>query len=410
MSLHESLALRRRWIGLFALLCACASRAAAPVAGPPATTFPQAEAFESAPLPEPLRGDAVDAALSSRFLGASRAAGLRADGRLAALALAIADDSKAASRPPSYPLVSYHARRVGMAEPTPQVWLASGPSAEALAPAMERAIADASRTSRLTHAGAAARTVPGGVVMALALSTRAFSLLQPVPRVIAPGRAVRLDAELASGYRAPTLAVTDPDGRVTRESLGPDPHFIYTLQPERTGEYTLELLAVGPEGLTVIAIVPVMVGGELVTVAPVEEPAQVEGDAQEVTEHLLRLIRDERKKRELPALAVDARLTQIALAHSQDMVEHGFIAHTSKRTGDASARIARAGLKARLVLENIGRGYSASELHRGLMESPGHRGNILHPDARQLGIGVVAEREGDRYAFIATELLTQLED
>ena len=42
------------------------------------------------------------------------------------------------------------------------------------------------------------------------------------------------------------------------------------------------------------------------------------------------------------------------------------------------------------------------------MESPGHRGNILSPDARELGIGVVAETEGDRLAFLATELFTRL--
>jgi uncharacterized protein YkwD len=396
-----------RWIALV-LLGSCASQMPAPATSV-GSELPQAPSFESAALPDSLRGDAVDAALQERFARATAGARLHTDGRLAELALAIADDSDAASRPPSYPVVSFHARRVGLAEPTPQVWLASGPSVEALAQSLERAIADAARTSRLTHAGAAAAHVPGGVVMALALSNRAFQLRKPVPRKVPTGTEVRLEAELARGYGAPAIAVTDPDGRVTRESLGPDAHFVYTLRTAHAGEYTLELLASGPEGLTVVAMVPVMVGGELQTRAPSVDGAPVESDARAVTEHLLRAIRDERKKRKLPALAVDVRLTQIARSHSEDMVEHGFIAHTSKRTGDATARVEHAGLKARLVLENIGRGYSASELHRGLMESPGHRGNILHPDARQIGIGVVAEREGERYAFIATELFTQLE-
>ncbi|HEX5661326.1 MAG TPA: CAP domain-containing protein [Polyangiales bacterium] len=397
-----------RSIALVALLLgSCAAQTPAPATSLGAE-LPQVASFESTALPEPLRGDALDDRLRERFARALQAAQLQSDGRLAELALAIAEDSDAASRPPSYPVVSYHARRVGLAEPTPQVWLASGPNTESLAVSLERAIAEAARTSRLTHAGAAAARVPGGVVMALALSNRAFALRQPVPRQVAQGSDVRLEMELAAGYGAPTIAVTDPEGRVTRESLGPDARFIYTLHPARAGEYTLELLASGPEGLTVVAIVPVMVGRALEARAPTVDRGPVESDARAVTEHLLRAIRDERKKRKLPALAIDVTLTSIALAHSQDMVEHGFIAHTSKRTGDATARIARAGLKPRLVLENIGRGYSASELHRGLMESPGHRGNILHPDARQIGIGVVAEREGDRYAFIATELFTQL--
>jgi uncharacterized protein YkwD len=398
---------RRRIAGL-ALLVGCASQTPALVSTA-SEELPQASSFESATLPGPLRGDAVDDALTNRFLRATEAAGLHADGRLAQLALAIADESGTASRPPSYPVVTYHARRVGMAEPTPQIWLASGPSSEALAPSLERAIADAARTSKLTHAGAAATRVPGGVVMALALSMRAFTLNKPLPRVSAAGREVRLDAELASGYHSPTIAVTDPEGQVTREFLGSDAHLVYTLRPQRSGEYTLELLATGPEGLAVIAIAPLMIGRQLAKVAPAAESTPVERDAHAVADHLLRAIRDERERRKLPALELDARLASIALAHSQDMVDHGFIAHTSKRTGDAAARVARAGLKARVVLENIGRGYSASELHHGLMESPGHRGNILHPDARQIGIGVVAEREGDRFAFIATELFTQLE-
>ncbi|HEY6879134.1 MAG TPA: CAP domain-containing protein [Polyangiales bacterium] len=399
--------MNRRWIAVVALSWSCVSLTPPKVA--PGDPLPQAASFESSTLPAPVRGNAVDAPLSERFARAVATAGLTADGRLGELALAIAHDSDAASRPPSYPVVAYHARRVGMAEPTPQVWLASGPSIEALAPALERAVIDSARTSRLTHAGAAAERVPGGVVMALALSNRAFALRQPVPRSTAPGTEVRLDAELARGYGSPTIAVTDPEGRVTRESLGSEPHFVYTLRPASTGEYTLELLASGPEGLTVIAIVPVMVGGELEQVAPTVDQTPVEHDARAVGEHLLSAIEEERRKHKLPPLTIDVRLTEIALAHSEDMVAHGFIAHTSKRTGDATARLNHAGLKARLVLENIGRGYSASELHRGLMESPGHRGNILHPDARQIGIGVVAEREGDRYAFIATELFTQLE-
>ncbi len=396
-----------RWIALFVLLGGCASRAQLPAAG--GAPLPQAASFETTTLADALRGDAVDGALSVRFQRTIAGARLVPDGRLAELALAIARDSDAASHPPSYPVVSWHARRVGMAEPTPQVWLASGPSAESLTGSLERAIGEAARTSRLSHVGAAAESVPGGVVMALALSNRAFELRAPVPRRAAPGSEVRLDAQLASGYGAPIIAVTDPEGRVTRESLGPDAHFIYTLRPARAGQFTLELLATGPEGLTVLAIFPITIGGALELYPPTLEQTPVESDARDVAEHLMQSIRDERKKHKLPALTIDARLTRVALAHSADMVEHGFIAHTSKTTGDATARVAHAGLKARLVLENIGRGYSAAELHRGLMESPGHRGNILHPDARQIGIGVVAEREGDRYAFIATELFTQLE-
>ncbi len=370
--------------------------------------LPRASAYDTEPAPDPLRGDAADARLAAALERGCKAAALTRDGRLADLAYAVARDSEGARHPPSYALVSFHARRAGLAEPTPQVWLAAGPDTGALATALEQAIRDAAKASRLTHCGAAAVHDPDGVVIALALSTRVFSLREPLPRQVEPGSSIRFAAELARGFHSPTLAVTAPSGAVTRSPLGVDPEFTHELRTAQAGEYTVELLANGPEGLTVVAMFPVAVGVPIETRAPAGDNEPAELDAAEVERKLSALIAHERAERNLPPLRIDARLSRIALAHSEDMVQHGFIAHTSKLTGDATSRVRRASLDAYIVLENIGRGYSASELHRGLMESPGHRGNILHPEARELGIGVVAEREGERLAFIATELFTQL--
>lgn len=367
-----------------------------------------AEAYATAPLRHPLRGDAADITLAEALARGCETSGLVQDGRLADLALAIARASDGAQKPPTYSLVSFHAHRTGLVEPTPQVWLASGPSSDALAPALEQAIRDAASSSRLTHCGAAAVQQEGAVVVALALSTRALSLRHGVPRQVEAGTRIMLQGELASGHDQPGLALTHPDGTVSRRSLGAGTDFSYEVLAEAPGEYTVELLATGPEGLTVVAMFPVSVGVPLATTAPAQEDDPVESDAKQVATRLHALIAQERARRGLAPLKVEARLTRIAQAHSQDMVRHRFIAHSSPRTGDATSRVQSAGLDALVVLENIGRGYSAAELHRGLMESPGHRGNILHPEAREIGIGVVAEREGERFAFIATELFTQL--
>ena len=356
----------------------------------------------------PLRGGAVDALLARTLQKSCAEAGLTPDGRLAELSLAIARDSDGAHTPPSYAEVSFHARRVGLAEPTPQVWLASGPNTSSLAPALAEAVRDASRSARLTHCGAGALPLRGGLVVALALSTRPFTLSRPVPRRVRAGASIVIEGMLDEGYQRPIVALTPPTGPVIRLVLGDERDFSYAIPASEKGTYTVELLAEGPDGLTVAAMFPVAVGVALETEPPSTRGEHVETDAGEVATRLLALIGEERARRKLPPLRRDARLTKIALAHCKDMVSHGFIAHTSKRSGDATARVRRAGLRAEVVLENIGRGYSASELHRGLMESPGHRGNILHPDAREIGIGVVAEREGDRLAFIATELFTQL--
>lgn len=367
-----------------------------------------ATVYGTAPQPAPLRGDACDALLAEALEQSCAGQGLTPDGRLADLALAVARASNGAQRPPSYSQVSFHAHRTGMPEPTPQVWLASGPSTRALAPALHRAVAEATASSHLSHCGAAAVSGSDGVTVALVLSNRVVALREGVPRHVELGAVLRLEGDLGPEHSQPALALTLPDGSVTRRPLGTGSHFAHSIVADQVGEYTIELLAHGPEGLTVVAMIPVSVGVPLLTEEPHFEEDPVESNGEEVAERLIALIADERERHGLRPLKLDARLKRIAHAHSEDMVSHHFIAHTSRRTGDASQRVSAAGLDAMLVLENIGRGYSAAELHRGLMESPGHRANILHPDAREIGIGVMVEREGDRLAFIATELFTEL--
>ncbi|MEM9073179.1 MAG: CAP domain-containing protein, partial [Myxococcota bacterium] len=101
-------------------------------------------------------------------------------------------------------------------------------------------------------------------------------------------------------------------------------------------------------------------------------------------------------------------LTDVALSHSQDMIANGFVGHTSPTTGSAPDRVQRSGYRSGLILENIGRGYGAQEIHRGLLASPGHRANILNRDVTHVGIGVASETEGQRQAFVATQVFIRM--
>jgi hypothetical protein len=86
------------------------------------------------------------------------------------------------------------------------------------------------------------------------------------------------------------------------------------------------------------------------------------------------------------------------------MRDNGFVAHISPTEGGTDERLARAGLVTFLAAENVGKGYSAEELHRGFMDSPGHRGAILLDRATHVGIGVAARKEGDLTTYYATEI------
>jgi uncharacterized protein YkwD len=382
---------------------AAASSGAASAADP----TPEVTSYDTHDLDGATRGNAADDAFVELVRSACDNAGLMLDGRLGTLAEALALASEGARLAPSYAAVNHEARAVGLVEPTPEVWVASGPNTRALSHSLAEQVQIATVRAQLTHCGAAAVREASGVVVALALSGRFLALDKPVAQRVEPGSEIVLSGKLASGFSTPVLAVTHPSGKVSREDLGKARSFDHRLKLSERGAYSIEILAQGPQGVTVVANFPVGAGVQA-SKKPDAHEGPGESTPEEVADKLASAIASERKARGLSPLKVDARLTAVALAHDEDMLTHGFIAHTSKTTGEAADRVKHAGLTATLVLENIGRGYSAQEIHQGLMESPGHRGNILHPDARELGIAVMSEREGSRTAFITTEVFTRL--
>src|SRR2546423_4242662 len=87
------------------------------------------------------------------------------------------------------------------------------------------------------------------------------------------------------------------------------------------------------------------------------------------------------------------------------MVQHDFVGHISPRTGNAVDRMRRAGLAAPVVLENVARAFGPAEAEQGLMDSPGHRANILSREATHVGVGMMLGREGSgRHELFVTQL------
>ncbi|HTU63414.1 MAG TPA: CAP domain-containing protein, partial [Polyangiales bacterium] len=184
--------------------------------------------------------------------------------------------------------------------------------------------------------------------------------------------------------------------------------FKFLVETRGRGEHRVELLADSADGIQVVANFPVYAGVpplHEVTVAAASGGPALGPD--EMAARLLELMNEERVRAQRKPLAQDGRLAAIGLAHSQDMQRHDFIAHTSPSTGTAVDRVARAGVRTPVVLENIGRGYSAEEIHRGLIESPGHRENILNRDATHVGIGVVVTEEDQQAAYLVTEVFAR---
>ncbi|MFE0367999.1 CAP domain-containing protein [Streptomyces tendae] len=116
------------------------------------------------------------------------------------------------------------------------------------------------------------------------------------------------------------------------------------------------------------------------------------------TAEVVDLTNRERTAAGLPALAVDARLTTAAQAHSADMVARDFYSHTDPDGGKPWDRAAAAGAARRTVGENIACGQrSPADVVEGWMNSPGHRANVLKSDFTHIGVGLAGGGRAGTY-------------
>src|SRR5215207_9753052 len=104
---------------------------------------------------------------------------------------------------------------------------------------------------------------------------------------------------------------------------------------------------------------------------------------------MLELVNAEREAAGLGRLAPDPELTEVARAHSADMFARGYFAHVSPDGLDPFDRMRRAGVNFRAAGENLALAPTVRVAHTGLMNSPGHRANILQSSFGRLGIGIV---------------------
>ncbi|GHI02036.1 hypothetical protein AQI88_17825 [Streptomyces cellostaticus] len=111
--------------------------------------------------------------------------------------------------------------------------------------------------------------------------------------------------------------------------------------------------------------------------------------ASGVVARIVQLVNAERSKAGCFPVTLDATLTKVAQAHSQDMAAHQNMSHTGSDGSDPGARITRAGYAWSTYGENVAYGYTTPEqVMAGWMSSPGHRANILNCSFKEIGVGL----------------------
>lgn len=334
---------------------------------------------------------------------------LEGDPRLAQLARWVADRLGPEGEPPPNEVVEFFARHLGLVEPVPHIMVLGQPS-DTLEEGVAGSTGQFMQRQRYNRYGAAV-VERGGLAVAVVMLSWRWVDLEPIPRRVEAGTPLALRGRLTGEHRNPTVVVASPDGQVRRLPAGSGPDFDVRVPTSGPGVYQVELVGRGTHGDTVIANFPVYVGQAIPERVRFDVASAGGGrDVESVRRELLDLLNATRREAGLPPLREHVGLREVALAHSRDMAENDFIGHTSPRTGTAADRVRGASLTSGLVLENIGRGYGAAEIHRGLMESPGHRANLVNPDVSHVGIGVVAQPEGSRSAFIVTEVFIRMSE
>lgn len=105
---------------------------------------------------------------------------------------------------------------------------------------------------------------------------------------------------------------------------------------------------------------------------------------------MLDLINQERTSRGLRLLEADPELTEVARSHSADMFARGYFSHYTPEGEDPFDRMRESGVRFRAAGENLAIAPTLQMAHTGLMNSPGHRANILRPAFGRVGIGIMS--------------------
>ena len=115
---------------------------------------------------------------------------------------------------------------------------------------------------------------------------------------------------------------------------------------------------------------------------------------------MLELVNQERAAAGLGPLEPDPELLEVARSHSADMFARGYFSHQTLEGESPFDRMRDAGVRFRTAGENLALAPTVQIAHRGLMNSPGHRANILRPQFGRVGIGIL---DGARRGIMVTQ-------
>lgn len=115
------------------------------------------------------------------------------------------------------------------------------------------------------------------------------------------------------------------------------------------------------------------------------------------------LVNMERAKQGVKTLTFDEKLRDVGRIHSSDMFKRGYFSHYSPEKESVAERAMKAEVDYFVIGENLAYAPDLKLAHDGLMNSPGHRANIMSEDFNKIGIGI---QDGGVYGLMVTQVFS----
>lgn len=118
---------------------------------------------------------------------------------------------------------------------------------------------------------------------------------------------------------------------------------------------------------------------------------------EELEMQMLEKVNQERVAVNLKPLSMDEEARKLARDYGKYLFKNGIFSHTDLEGKGPSERMEAVGIEYMFSGENLALASTLEKAHTGLMESKGHRENILYPFFGKVGIGVI---DGGDYGMI----------
>jgi uncharacterized protein YkwD len=242
---------------------------------------------------------------------------------------------------------------------------------------------------------AAAFIVLGAVARALIRAAPPRAHLHVLNRLLGllPGAVNGAIAAMVAAVLLLTVPFSDAVGTVARDSVLANALAV----PAESAENRLEPVFEAPLRHAMYSrLVPLDERSSVELPFKVADPK----DRPDLEARMLAMVNAERAQRGLKPLRADPELVAVARAHSRDMFERGYFSHTTPDHADPFDRMRRAHVRFLTAGENLAFAPTLPAAQEGLMNSPGHRANILRPQFGRVGIGI---EDGGAHGLMVTQ-------